>query len=358
MIPEADEDDAAVRAVDPVPATAASVPPGRSPGHERPAPRAAGRLVVAGAVALLAWPIVEVALHLWFRANVVTRDHWREAAAFVRAEWRDGDLVTAAPRWADPNMREVMGDRLSPSAAGRSDTAAFSRLWVMSIRGHESPEAPARAADLTREIGPVTVSRWVLPRPVVRTDLVERLATARVELLHDGQSRPCPWRERGIAAGGGVDDGPITPAERFVCDPVRSWLWVGVTTIEDMALLPRRCVWHHPEGRNPIRATFDDLELSNAVVLYGGIHYDQARDLTGGPVHVRVLVDGSPAGRATFRDADGWKRLVVDTRASRGQRHDLSIEVTAPDPRLRVFCWAASVRDAAGEPPPARSETW
>lgn len=345
---------------DPLPTTVADTPAGAGATAvaEQPS-RWGARSLVAGAIALLlVWPIVETALHFYFRANVVTADDWRSAAAFVRSQWRDGDLVTAAPRWADPNMRAVIGEKLTPSAAGRSDTAAFARLWVMSIRGHVSPEAPSRAPDLVREIGPVTVSRFALPRPSVRLDLVDRLPSARVELVRDGRAQPCPWRRQGVAAGGGVDDGPITPAERFHCDPLRSWLWVGVTIIEDLALLPRRCVWQHPSGRDPIRTTFDDLELSSFVVLYGGIHYDQERDLGGGPVHVRVLVDGSPVGRMTHRDGDGWKRLVADTRRFRGGRRDLSVEVTAPDPRLRVFCWAASVRDSAGAAPARRSETW
>jgi hypothetical protein len=61
-------------------------------------------------------------------------------------------------------------------------------------------------------------------------------------------------------------------------------------------------------------------------------------------VLARVLVDGEERGRMTHRDGDGWARIDVPTGVARGE---LAIEVSAVEPRLRSFCWAASARTAA-----------
>src|SRR5690349_10489125 len=72
---------------------------------------------------------------------------WLEAAQLVRGQLESSDAITVAPAWADPLLRLYLGDRITPRIAGRSDLASFERLWVLSIRGHESPEAPPRAPD-------------------------------------------------------------------------------------------------------------------------------------------------------------------------------------------------------------------
>jgi hypothetical protein len=50
------------------------------------------------------------------------------------------------------------------------------------------------------------------------------------------------------------------------------------------------------------------------------------------------------------RDGDGWKRMEVETRpradvrAQPDRRGEVVVEVTAPAPHLRTFCWAATTR--------------
>jgi hypothetical protein len=128
---------------------------------------------------------------------------------------------------------------------------------------------------------------------------------------------------------------------------------VGTTVQDALDLSPRYCIWQHPAGREPIRATFEDVPLGDRIVLYGDIYYEHERDLEHGPVDVAVFVDGEQVGRMVHRDGDGWKRIVVSTQLA-GRPHrargEVRIEVSAEDPNLRSLCWAATTRSAEHAP--------
>ena len=64
-------------------------------------------------------------------------------------------------------------------------------------------------------------------------DFVENVDQARVELVVADGPRTCPWM-KARPARGGLERGPMTPSERFVCDPRRPWLWVGATVLQDL----------------------------------------------------------------------------------------------------------------------------
>ncbi|HEY8429205.1 MAG TPA: hypothetical protein VIL20_12550 [Sandaracinaceae bacterium] len=298
----------------------------------------------------LALAVVEVVGHVVVRARVVDEPDWEAAAARVRRDFREGDLVVVAPEWADPILRLHLGDVISLEAAGRSDLSRYERLWALSIRGHLPPEAPAGAPELDEQVGRVRVLRWTLRPDRILYDFVEHVEDARVTMVQGGREIPCPWRNDGRARGGGLGAGPIVPAARHVCDPRRPWLWVGATMQDDLDLRPRWCVWQHPAGPEPIRTTFDDVPLGERVVLYADLYYEHERDREHGPVHVAVRVDGEEIGRMIHADGDGWKRLEASTQRPGGPRRErgrVSIEVSAPDPHLRTICWAATTRGEA-----------
>ncbi len=299
---------------------------------------------------LLALAIVEVVGHVVVRARVVDESDWAAAAERVRREHRAGDLVVVAPEWADPILRRHLGDVIALADAGRSDLARFERLWVLSIRGHRAPETPEGPPELDEQVGRVRVLRWALPPSPVLYDFVEHVRDARVTMIDGEHEVPCPWRDEGRPRGGGLGAGPVTPAARHACDPRRPWLWVGATVQDDLDLRPRYCVWQHPAGPSPIRATFEDVPLGDSLVLYGDLYYEHERDREHGPVHVAVRVDGELVGRMVHADGEGWKRLVAATQRPgrpRRERGQVSIEVSAPNPHLRSMCWAATTRREA-----------
>lgn len=264
----------------------------------------------------------------------------------MRDHWEEGDEVVAAPDWADPLLRLHMGDRVSIAMAGPADLAPFERLWELSIRGHRSAWAPEREPDEHLRFGRVTVKRWDLGASPVLYDLTSHLSDASVDV--DG--RACVWR-RLQQHGGGLFHGALEPAEGFFCGP-NPWLWVGETVLEDLDLMPRQCIWQHPQaGDVPTTTTYRDVLLGDRIVLHAGLYYDHERRLEHGPVTVQILVDGVEVGRMVHRDGDGFKRTEADPDPlnTGKERGDVSIVVMAPDPDLRTVCWAASTRQ--GERP-------
>ncbi len=301
-------------------------------------------------LALLVLAVVELVGHFVVRARVPADEDWEAAAAFVRADDRPEDLIAVAPRWADPLLRAHLGDRISFREAGRSDTAGFERLWVLSIRGHDAAEQPPEPPALDRPFGRVRVRRWDLGPSPVLYDFTEHVREAEVVLVQNGADVPCRWQARGRASGGGLGAGAMTPAERHQCDLRRPWLWVGETVTEDLDLRPRHCIWQHPAGLEPVRATFRDVPLGERLIFYGGVYYEHERMREHGEVYVTVRVNGVEAGRMIHRDGDGWKRMEVDPRSALGPgappdaRGDVTVDVMAPEPHLRTFCWSGTTR--------------
>lgn len=298
-------------------------------------------------VALLVLPVVEVAGSLGVRAGVAEDADWAAAAEVVRAEHREGDVVTVAPAWADPVLRLHLGDLIGLEGAGRADLARYERLWVLSIRGHDAPDQPSASPELEREVGPITVRRWSLGDSPVLYDFVDRVESARVSFTEGGRTEPCPLRRGAPRGGSGLFQPPMAPSARFVCDPRREWLWVGPTVMEDLHLRPRRCIWQHPIGPEPVEITFEDVPLGTHLVLYGGLYYIHERAHHGGVTRVSVRVDGDLVGHMDHHDGDGYKRTVIVTRppgADGPSTGTVSIATTADNPYHRSMCWSATTR--------------
>jgi hypothetical protein len=281
--------------------------------------------------------------------RVPAESDWSAAAQHVRDQLAARDAVTVAPGWADPLLRLYLGDRLSLRVAGRSDLAAFERLWVLSIRGANAVDAPHRQPDYTESFGRVRVERYDLGRSTVLVDLVDAVTSARVERTINGAKELCMLRTFPPSVlQGGLGGGVVAPRQRFQCDFERPWLWVGQTVIEALDLSPRRCVWTHPQGKEPISVSFTQVPLGPRLVLYGGLDYHDERDQDKAPVKLRVFVDNREIADLTHRDGDGMKRWEVDLRKTLGPaipaKGDLRLEVSTSEPFRRSFCWAGSVQ--------------
>lgn len=291
---------------------------------------------------LLAFALFEVVVHARTVAGVPRLDDYRAAAEALRAELRPRDLIVAAPDWTDPVLRQVLGDRIDFAMAGRSDTAAYERLWALSIRGARPAEAPSGAPELKRQFGRVTLMRWRLGPSPVTSDLVRLLPRAHVRQ----GSVDCPWQHLAPPRGGGLGRGVLPPVERFQCAG-RGSSWVAPVVLEDLSLAPRHCVLQPPGGREPLTVRFDDLDLGDRLVVYAGLYYEDERMRRGAPVELAIRLDGAPLGRLTHRDGDGWKRLELPLPAGH-PRGSLELTVTSRQTERRNLCWAVSVRSGKG----------
>jgi hypothetical protein len=296
-------------------------------------------LLLAG---LLAFALFEVVAHARIVADAPRLADYQAAARALRAELKPRDLIVAAPAWADPVLRQVLGDRIDFAMAGRSDTAAYERLWALSVRGARPPEAPPGEPELSREFGTVTLQRWRLGPSSVKSDLVALLPRAHVRQ----GARDCAWQRLQPPRGGGLGRGVLPPVERFQCAG-RGASWVAPVVLEDLSLAPRHCVLQPPGGREPLTVRFDDLELADRLVVYAGLYYEDERMRQGAPVKLAITLDGAPLGTLTHRDGDGWKRLELPLPAGRS-RGSLELTVTSSQSARRNLCWAASLRSGPG----------
>lgn len=289
----------------------------------------------------LVFPLVELGSHFAARRAVALESDWRAAAAVVRAELREHDLITSAPSYTDPLLRLVLGDVITPDMAGRSDQSAYARLWVISSGGARAPEAPARAPSFERKVGKLLVQRFELPPPTLELDLSTRLTQADVSV--DG--RACPWRRFGPPRGGGLGFGALPPVERFQCG---KGPFVAKVVLEDLSLRPRACVLQPPGagagGGKTSRVLLRDVPLAERIFVYAGLYYEDERMRRGAPVKLSVLAGDQPLATLVHKDGDGFEKLVIDTRELRGTRTDLAFEVSSKSSKKRSLCWAASVQ--------------
>lgn len=294
---------------------------------------------------VLAVPALELIAHTLIVTRVPADEDYRAASAFIRSQLTPRDLITSAPDFIDPLLRLHLGDRIPPAMAGRSDDAGYERMWVLSARGALPPDAPGGKPELEREFGRLRVLRYKLGKSPVLMDFVQNLPAAEVTYARNGAEQRCPRRTGGVPRGGGLGKPVLMPiAERFECDPSRPWLFVGSIVMEDLSNAPRFCVWQHPEGNAPVSVRFRDVPLGDELVFYGGVYYEHERMREGGPIQVDVSIDGRRRGGMTHRDGEGWRRIVLPSGATSEQRGEVRIDVRAPDPNKRSFCWAASTR--------------
>lgn len=297
---------------------------------------------------LLLLPAFELLRHVQIVAAVPKHDDYRAAAAFVRGELAPNDLIAAAPSFIDPIVRQQLGDRIPLAMAGRSDTAAYERMWVLSIRGALPPDAPPSAAALEREFGGVRVLRFDLGPSPLLFDFVSAWRSGRATLERPGGAVECRLRQGGVPRGGGLGKGVLLPLrERYECDANRAWAGIGPVVMEDLDNRPRYCLLQAPQGEQPVRMTFSDVPLGDELIFDAGLYYEHERMRQGGPVEATIAIDGQTGGTLLHRDGDGWKRLRLATRPKRGT---VEIAVRAPHPEGRSFCWSASTRNkpAAG----------
>lgn len=289
--------------------------------------------------------VFELVAHPLIRAATPSDDSWEAASDFVRARYEPTDRIVAAPSWIDPIVRHYLGDLLSLRMAAPSDLAGIGRVWEVGIRGATTRGEPPT---LEEHFGRVRVRMWPLSTEELVYDFVENVEHAEVHLITETGSKACSWQEAAPSRGG-LGHGPMTPAERFVCDPRRPWLWVGATVLQDLELQPRRCIWQHPAGADPVRVTFADAPLGDRLVVRGGVDYNSERRRIHRPVTLRVWINDRLAGELEHRDGDGWSGIDIETAALGLERAEVRFETTAEDPTARLFCWSASSRKGPGD---------
>jgi hypothetical protein len=281
-------------------------------------------LIGAGLIAVLA--VLETAVAVIAPLRAPKEADWRAAAQAVRAEFRAGDLIVAAPAWADPVLRMHVGDLLTPEVVGRLDDAAFGRVWEVSQRGAQAPEAADGSVTFDRAFGRLRLRRLERRPAAVTYDFVARWSDATLS-------------RRG--AGGAVVN-CSNVGDRLQCPDVgfnfvRRQL-VEVDTRLRLALLAQ------PVEGAAVVIDYPEVPLGDELVLATGMHNVWMRKAAHGKVDIKVFVDGHAMVTVTTTNDTGWTIWRVNTAASSGKKVNVKFEITSPAPYARHFAFAAEAR--------------
>jgi hypothetical protein len=302
------------------PASLSASPAPRAPRRWRIAPP----VVVAAAVAVLA--LVETAVALIAPLRAPTDADWAAAEREVRAGFRAGDLIVAAPAWADPILRVHLGDLLPAKVAGRMDDARFGRVWEVSQRDARAPEARRGHVALERRAGALTVRRIERDPAQVTYDFADRWTDARMTRTTLG--RPdvsCP-----------------RSGDRLQCPDVGfNYLHHQIVEVDTRL---RDALLCQPVGGATVVIEYPAVPLGRELVVATGLHNVWMRKAARGVVHLRLLVAGTPQAAITTDDDSGWQLTRIDSSAYDGKVVPVRFEITSPAPYARHFAFAAEAR--------------
>ena len=284
------------------------------------------RLAYACAAGIVLLALVETGNALLAPLRAPTDRDWRAAAAAVRAGYRPGDLIVAAPDWADPLLRLHLGDLIPIPVAGRLDAARFGRIWEISQRGARSPEAQGSPVAQTSRRGALTLRRYERPAAQVSFDFVAEWSRASV-------SR--------VAAGGQVNL-CYRVSDRFECPDLPSQSLKPELLEIDTS--PHFALTTALTGHATTIIEFDRVPLGRELAVGAGLHNVWLRKAGKGTVSLRVLVQGRELGRMEAGSMTGWTVRKFDTSGLAGQSQNVRFEITVDDPNSRTLGFAAEAR--------------
>jgi hypothetical protein len=284
-----------------------------------------GAIVVVGSLA-----VVETTVALVAPSLAPTDADWTAAAAAVRAGFRTGDLIVAAPGWADPILRVHLGDLIPPEVAARMDDDRFARVWEVGQRGAHAPAAEGATATATvardERYGRLRVRLLERPAEVVSYDFVAHAADARVTRrdLRGGLAACTPSGDRVNCGGGGsiLFHRQVVEVEQKLREALLTEPMANAAVVVEWAAVP----------------------LGRALVIATGLHDTWMRKAARGTVEARLTIGDQATDLPVTDDDSGWTRTRIDTSARAGQTLPVRLEITSASPFDRFFAFAAEAR--------------
>jgi hypothetical protein len=293
--------------------------------------------------------LVELGAHFYFARRAPKAQEWTAVRPAVAAWYKSGDVVVVAPYWAEPMARLAFGDELMPLRdVARPDVTRYREAIEVSILGRRAPELEGWKVARQERQGKFTLRALENPSPVNVlfdfTDHIEpQVASVRVEKKTG--SVECAFTPSAAMESGGLGGAPVYPSARFACPGEPTYVFVGVTIIDDEQSRPRRCIWSHPPGTDAELVTrFRDVPLGTQIHGHAGAGWLLERDHAVPSFTIKVMVGGQEVGNVVHNPGDAWKAFDVALAASVGQRTaDVEFRVAAPGGGTHV-CFEADSR--------------
>jgi len=250
---------------------------------------------------------------------------WQAAADQVRAGFQTGDLIVAAPAWADPVMRLHLGDLVPVPVAGRLDDKRFGRVWEISQRGARAPES---RGDLKKEtgFGALTVRLLTRSAPQVHFDTLASWSEAVV-------TRETPGRA------------PVTCSRQptqFLCTD-RTDNFVRPVVLEIGHTL-RNALYLLPMPGATMNIDFPSVRMGKVLAVGGGLHHVWFRKASQHTVTLRVYIDDQLLLEQISGNRTGWQVDEIDTGAFAGRHARVRFEISSAHPHARHFGFRAESR--------------
>jgi hypothetical protein len=282
------------------------------------------RFSVVAAAAVVVLALVETVNAVVAPLRSPDESDWKSASATVRAGFRMGDLIVAAPAWADPVMRQQLGDLVPMPVAGRMDAARYGRVWEISRRGARAAETAGGSLAQSSKHRALTVKLWEKKAAQVTFDFLREWRRAELSVVSANGESPC-------AVG----------ADRFICMGGLSLkpelLEIDTTLRNGLAL--------DPIERATVVLTYSSVPLGRELAVAGGLHNVWLRKAGDGKVHLRVLVNDREVGALDGTSQGGWALRRFDTSAWSGKTATVRFEITVDKAQSRHFGFAAEARN-------------
>lgn len=230
---------------------------------------------------------------------------WHAAAALIASEFRDGELIVAAPSWMDPLLREAMGANISLDMATRMDGKRFSGIWEVSAFGANASERAGLVADTVKQVGKLRVAHYPQTPVQVRYDFVAELAAAK-------------------------SSGAIASRPRVV--------------VEEVGFEAHRCVQAIPRPDGTLTIEYAKARLGSELVGYVGLADVFTRRDVREPGELVLVIDGEEKAKRRVGVDDGWQRFAAKTPPGE-HKVEFRLSALGVGAHDRRLCFAAEARE-------------
>jgi hypothetical protein len=291
--------------------------------------------------------IGEMGAHEFFRSRAPSEQEWELLEPKVRELYQPGTWVTVSPKWAEPLLRFHLGEPYFPlPLIARSDDDTLSRAILISFLGQENNELWRWERKQRETVGPFTLQVLENPHPeTAKYRLIEHINPASLDVFDgpSGDPKVCAYTKHARVTTGGLGGNPTLSESRFVC-PEGEPYGVAVTTIDDEAFRPRRCIFAHPSPNGPLSLVFRDVPIGKKIVGFAGLPWLISRDGVGSPIELTVKLEGERLGRHVVIDQKGYERFEWDTRGFNLRTVSLEVLITTERAQNRRLCFNLETR--------------
>lgn len=292
--------------------------------------------------------IFEISYHFIIEHRIPTDADWRNARAYLRQHFKQGDLVIIDPQWAELGWVHL-GEFASIKERSLADVSLFHRVWIVSIPAYKKINLE-QVATLSKKvsIGRVSIEEFKIKKPLDPVyDFLAAFEKAKVtvEETNNKKSISCDYTINNPASTG---ISKIIQPGRFECKSISRDTYVAPIILTDRLNNPRLCLRARPIHNKILAITYSEVPHASFVRGFMGLHYNQwtrgHSDLKRAPVNMKILVDNSFSVTASIHQNQAWVPFKVTVKG-KNKNHSIRYEISSPQSDWQFFCFTGWMTD-------------